>query len=290
MFFPPKGGRSPWNDEYHPSPSDSTSPGPRVSAKQNPKCISQTNGRSTRNLSTATTSHPNQPLPLQTLTQPIAIPNDNHSNASPVAENTAVIAAPASSPASVSPSPTTVHSHLLGPGRRPLLPPDFSRHARRCCICSHPDRDAIEGDFIRWHSVELIAREYKIASRKSIYRHAHCTGLFAWRRRELGRVLEGILENAEHVPLVSSGVIVRAARIYAHLDENGNWFEPAHTNFILTAPASSLSPLGSDLLANSARAKPRPARPRKIRAKSNRNNRSFRKKLKSLNKKEKANS
>jgi len=64
---------------------------------------------------------------------------------------------------------------------------------------------------------------------------------FAWRRRELGRVLEGILENAEHVPLVSSGVIVRAARIYAHLDENGNWFEPAHTNFILTAPASSLS-------------------------------------------------
>jgi hypothetical protein len=172
----------------------------------------------------------------------------------------------------------------------PLLPPDFSRHARRCCICSHPDRDAIEGDFIRWHSVELIAREYKIATRKSIYRHAHCTGLFVWRRRELGRVLEGILENAEHVPLVSSGVIVRAARIYAHLDENGNWFEPAHTNFILTAPASSLSPLGSDLLANSARAKPRPARRRKNPTKSNRNNRSFRKKLKSLNKKEKANS
>jgi hypothetical protein len=222
--------------------------------------------------------------------QPTPTPNDNHAIASPITENTEVIAAPASSPASVSPSPTTAHSQLLGPGRRPLLPPDFSRHARRCCICSHPDRDAIEGDFIRWHSVELIAREYKIASRKSIYRHAHCTGLFAWRRRELGRVLEGILENAEHVPLVSSGVIVRAARIYAHLDENGNWFEPAHTNFILTAPAPFLSPLGSDLLANSARAKPRPARRREIRAKSNRNNRSFRKRLKSLNKKEKANS
>jgi hypothetical protein len=222
--------------------------------------------------------------------QPTATPNENHATASPVAENTEVVAAPVPSPASVSPSPTAAHSQLLGSGRRPLLPPDFSRHARRCCICSHPDRDAIEGDFIRWHSVELIAREYKIATRKSIYRHAHCTGLFAWRRRELGRVLEGILENAEHVPLVSSGVIVRAARIYAHLDENGNWFEPAHTNFILTAPASSLSPLGSDLLANSARAKPRPARRRENPAKSNRNNRSFRKKLKSLNKKEKANS
>ena len=193
------------------------------------------------------------------------------------------------SPASISPSSGPAHPQLFGSGRRPLLPPDFSRHARRCCICSHPDRDAIEGDFIRWHSVELIAREYKIATRKSIYRHAHCTGLFAWRRRELGRVLEGMLENAEHVPLVSSGVIVRAARIYAHLDENGNWFEPAHTNFVLTAPATSLSPLGSDLLANSA-AQARPAKPRKIPAKSNRNNRSFRKKLKSLNKKEKANS
>ena len=223
--------------------------------------------------------------------QTIATPNDNHATASPAAENTEVVVAPASSPASVSPSPGTEHSHLLGSGRRPLLPPDFSRHARRCCICSHPDRDAIEGDFIRWRSVELIAREYKIASRKSIYRHAHCTGLFAWRRRELGRVLEGILENAEHVPLVSSGVIVRAARIYAHLDENGNWFEPAHTNFILTAPASSLSPLGSELLANSARAKPRPTkRRREIRPRSNRNNRSFRKKPKSMNKKEKANS
>jgi hypothetical protein len=32
------------------------------------------------------------------------------------------------------------------------LPPDFSRHARRCAVCAHPDRDAIEGDFIRWTS------------------------------------------------------------------------------------------------------------------------------------------
>ena len=119
--------------------------------------------------------------------QPIATPNDTHATVSPVAENTGAIAAPASSPASVSPPPGTVHSQLLGSGRRPLLPPDFSRHARRCCICSHPDRDAIEGDFIRWHSVELIAREYKIATRKSIYRHAHCTGLFAWRARPRSR-------------------------------------------------------------------------------------------------------
>ena len=159
-------------------------------------------------------------------------------------------------------------------------PPDFSRHSRRCCICLHPDRDAIEGDFIRWRSPELIAREYKIANRTSIYRHAHCAGLFAWRRRELGRVLEGILENAEHVPLEASDAIVRAARVYAHLDENGNWFEPPRTNFILTGPAPALYPLESSLPTNSGRAKRRSKKRARIAVTSNSNIRSFRKKVK----------
>jgi len=46
----------------------------RVSAKQNPKCITQTNGSSTRNLSTAMTSHPHHPLPLQTLRNQSQLP------------------------------------------------------------------------------------------------------------------------------------------------------------------------------------------------------------------------
>jgi hypothetical protein len=33
-------------------------------------------------------------------------------------------------------------------------PPDVDRHSRLCSICSHPDRDAIEGDFVRWRSVK----------------------------------------------------------------------------------------------------------------------------------------
>ena len=162
----------------------------------------------------------------------------------------------------------------------PVRPPDFSRHSRRCCICLHPDRDAIEGDFIRWRSPELIAREYKIANRTSIYRHAHCTGLFAWRRRELGRVLEGMLENAEHVPLEASDAIVRAARVYAHLDENGNWFEPARVNFVLTGPAPALYPLESSLPTNSGRTKRRSKKRARVAVTSNSNIRSFRKKVK----------
>jgi hypothetical protein len=150
---------------------------------------------------------------------------------------------PSSSTTSISPASSVTSSTSLtsSTSSTSYVPPDFSRHSRRCCICLHPDRDAIEGDFIRWRSPELIAREYKIANRTSIYRHAHCAGLFAWRRRELGRVLEGILENAEHVPLEASDAIVRAARVYAHLDENGNWFEPARINFVLTGPVPPIS-------------------------------------------------
>jgi hypothetical protein len=151
---------------------------------------------------------------------------------------------PSSSTTSISPTSAVNSSTSLTSSTSSTSfarPPDFSRHSRRCCICLQPDRDAIEGDFIRWRSPELIARDYKIANRTSIYRHAHCTGLFAWRRRELGRVLEGILENAEHVPLEASDAIVRAARVYAHLDENGNWFEPARINFVLTGPVPPIS-------------------------------------------------
>ena len=50
-----------------------------------------------------------------------------------------------------------------------------------------------------------------------------------------------MLENHEHIPHEASDAIVRAARVYAHLDENGNWFEPARINFVLTGPASAIS-------------------------------------------------
>jgi hypothetical protein len=193
------------------------------------------------------------PVPPRTTTSSLA-PEVNQATvqapAVPPAPAPAAISNEPSPPESISPTPSQTSSTSLVSSTFPAsspssttsrTPPDFSRHSRRCCICLHPDRDAIKGDFIRWRSPELIAREYKLANRTSIYRHAHCTGLFAWRRRELGRVLEGMLENHEHIPLEASDAIVRAARVYAHLDENGNWFEPARINFVLTGPAPAIS-------------------------------------------------
>lgn len=120
------------------------------------------------------------------------------------------------------------------------FPPDFYRHARKCSVCNHPDRDAIEADFIRWRSPEAIATSYEIPDRSSIYRHAHATGLFPSRKRELPRVLESVLECVGHISLDSMDVITRAARVYAHLDDDGKWFEPPKTMYIFagSAPAA----------------------------------------------------
>jgi len=216
-------------------------------------------------------------------------------------------------PQAIAPVPTAQSStsSISSTSSHPSLPPDFSRHSRLCCVCSHPDRETIDGDFIRWRSPELIAKEFKIADRASIYRHAHATGLFAWRKRELGRVLEGILESAEHIPLESSDVLVRAARLYSHLDDNGRWLEPPRTTFIFTGEAPPIYPLEGLLPSNSARAKKRRVskpilsrherRPRSLAsssakqkrmasAKPNSNIRPNRKSVKLLNRKEKANS
>lgn len=117
------------------------------------------------------------------------------------------------------------------------VPPDFYRHARLCTVCNHPDRDAIEADFVRWQSPQKIASDYQIADRSAIYRHAHATGLFLSRRRELPRVLESILECVGNASLDSMDTITRAARVYAHIDDNGKWFEPPKTMYILTGSA-----------------------------------------------------
>ena len=121
------------------------------------------------------------------------------------------------------------------------LPPDMERHSRRCSICSHPDRDAIEGDFVRWRSPIKTAEDYGLADRASIYRHAHATGLFVRRTREVARTMEHYLELVDHyepgepAPFDFDSV-TRAVRVYSHLDQDGRWVEPIRTHCVLTGP------------------------------------------------------
>lgn len=116
------------------------------------------------------------------------------------------------------------------------IPPDYDRHSRLCSICDHPDRDAIEGDFVRWRKPSAIIEDYGVSSRSALYRHAHATGLFQLRSVELARVLETRLEEAEDCPLEQFDVITRAVRAYAHLGDDGRWFEPTRVHHVLTGP------------------------------------------------------
>ena len=121
-------------------------------------------------------------------------------------------------------------------------PPDYERHSRKCLICSHPDRDAIEGEFIRWRSPEKIARDYDVTDRNSIYRHAHATNLFEERRRHIPRVLESYLETIDDNPPEDFDPVTRAVRVYAHLNTTGGWFEPLRRVHITTSHVPYPSP------------------------------------------------
>ena len=103
--------------------------------------------------------------------------------------------------------------------------PAATRHNRKCSVCRHADRAAIDQDFLRWHSPDRIAKDYRIADHSSIYRHAHATGLFDKRARTIRLALEPIIERAATVE-VTADAVIRAIYVITHLDGNGRWIEP----------------------------------------------------------------
>jgi hypothetical protein len=146
--------------------------------------------------------------------------------------------------------------------------PDPNRHQRKCEICHHPDREAIEEEFVHWHEPYTISRRYSV-SKQSIYRHAHATGLIAHRRENTRSILERILEQAAHPQTrVTGQTVINALRAYTCLTDDGRWVEPPSqvvfstsrplTHLPLPAegelhaetslPASSLEPPASGIL------------------------------------------
>src|SRR5579872_2956529 len=102
----------------------------------------------------------------------------------------------------------------------------LSHHQRKCVICRHPERDTIEEMFVHWHSASRIHRRFMLPDRSTIYDHAHATGLFAKRRRNLRYALEHVIERADECDISSHG-IVAAIKAYASLSTSGEWIEPA---------------------------------------------------------------
>ena len=120
-----------------------------------------------------------------------------------------------------------LHGDLRSETGRPSQPKPraaMGPHTRRCNVCRHPDRKAIEHEFLRWRSPDKIAREYGIPDHSSIYRHVHATGIFARRRKAVRVALESVIECAEVVKVTASS-LVKAVHAYTHINEFGEWIK-----------------------------------------------------------------
>jgi hypothetical protein len=107
------------------------------------------------------------------------------------------------------------------------------RHKRKCTICRHPEREAIEQDYLEWRSPEAIARDYGIADHSSVYRHIHATGLRHKRLSPVRAALESIIERAADAKNITGDTIVRAVWAYAHINDSGQWIDPPKTTKII---------------------------------------------------------
>lgn len=103
-------------------------------------------------------------------------------------------------------------------------PVNPGRHQRNCSICSHSEREEIEGEFVAWRSPAAIAEAYGIADRASIYRHAHALALFPKRQRNIRAALERIIERASEVDVTASAVVA-AVQAYSKINAAGQWIE-----------------------------------------------------------------
>jgi hypothetical protein len=116
-------------------------------------------------------------------------------------------------------------------GRRPKIvreeppAPSLTMHEAQCGICGSDLQEEIDEEFVNWHNVAGIAREYQI-ERRAIYRHAHATGLFPIRDRNLRRALGLIIHRAESAPGVTADSVIRAVRTLAHINDAGEWTNP----------------------------------------------------------------
>lgn len=109
-----------------------------------------------------------------------------------------------------------------GPDEAAALDPN--RHRRKCSVCKHPEREAIEDEFLEWRSPQAIGAHYGI-HKNSIYCHAHAMGLFVRRRGNMRSALEILIEQAEHARLTGQ-TIINALRAYSCLQDDGRWVEP----------------------------------------------------------------
>ena len=130
----------------------------------------------------------------------------------------------------------------------------LERHSRRCIICHHPEREAIEEEFVHWRSPSRLAHDYKLGDYRTIYRHARAAGLLLQRRERLHSALDAFVESVDDVTFTGD-TILRAMRAYSCIDSHGRWTEiPTQVQFSTSndahppQPHSRTSNVSSDVI------------------------------------------
>jgi hypothetical protein len=113
----------------------------------------------------------------------------------------------------------------------PLAPPQLAKrlsglevHQIRCSICGHALQADIDARFVNWDPISHIAHDYNV-NRSVLYRHANATGLFETRACNIRRALGHIIDTASRVETTADSV-VRAVKVFAHINARGEWFNP----------------------------------------------------------------
>ncbi len=104
--------------------------------------------------------------------------------------------------------------------------PDPERHARKCEICHHPDREEIEQCFLIWMRPEHLSRVFKVdGGEAAIRRHAKAVGLYELRRQDTRNIVENVMEHSV-IAQTSAADVLRAVELHARLSAGGELREP----------------------------------------------------------------
>jgi hypothetical protein len=117
----------------------------------------------------------------------------------------------------------------------------LARHRIRCGICGSEWQQEIDEAFTNWESVDEIVKSFNHVNRRALYRHAHATGLFARRDRNIRRALGLIINRADEVRDVTADSVIRAAKILTHINAHGQWVQPPTHVIFSTATNQSTS-------------------------------------------------
>ncbi len=118
----------------------------------------------------------------------------------------------------------------------------LERHSRRCIICHHPEREAIEEEFVHWRAPWKLSQDYKLNDYRTVYRHARAAGLLLQRRERLHSALDAFVESVDEVTFTGD-TILRAMRAYSCIDSHGRWTEiPTQVQFSTSTDAHPPQP------------------------------------------------